>query len=126
MAGHSTYETTQPWVAYHYGLTHDGWWPPWNSTRVLGRARIIMECAVCGQREIASLRMPRFGPIPDRGRHPIRERFLFEHQHPDRPHPMSWDKPFLNPAAHEGGMDLDLLGMRLEAEINEPPEKPST
>ena len=36
----TTYEATRPWVTYTYGRTHDGWWPLWNSTRVLGRARI--------------------------------------------------------------------------------------
>jgi hypothetical protein len=115
----STYETTQPWICYTYGLTHDRWWPLWNSTRVLGRARIIMECAVCGHREIASLPIPRFGQVhkPATGRHPQRERFLAEHAHPDRGAPMSWAKPMLNPAAHPGGIDLDALAMRLEADL---------
>lgn len=117
----STYETTQPWVIYHYGRTHDRWWPPWNSTRVLGRARIVCECAVCGGREVVSFRIPRFGPVPvpESGRHPERERFLAEHVHPDRGAPMSWAKPLLNLAAHRGGMNLDALAMRLEADLNE-------
>ena len=116
---HETYETTQPWVIYSYGLTHDGWWPFWTSTHVLGRARIGMRCAVCGKREVASLRIPRFGqvPKPTSGRHPVRERFLAEHAHPGRPHPMSWAQPLANPAAHPDGLDLDLLAMRLEADI---------
>lgn len=37
-------ETGQPWVIYTYGRTHDGWWPLWSSTRVLGRARVGLEC----------------------------------------------------------------------------------
>jgi hypothetical protein len=32
---------------------------------------------------------------------------------------MSWAKPLANPAAHPGGLNLDLLGARLEADINE-------
>lgn len=119
--GYSTYETTQPWVAYHYGLTHDGWWPFWTSTRFLGRSKIGMECAVCGRYEVANMPIPRFGPVPapKSGRHPMRERFLAEHEHPDRGSPMSWAKPLLNPAAHKGGVDLDALAMRLEADMNE-------
>ena len=109
------FETPQPWVIYTYGLTHDGWWPIWNSTRVLGRSRIGLECCVCGHTEIATMRIPRFGPVPvpTSGRHPIRERFLAEHAHPDRGHPMSWMKPLRNPAF---GVDLDLLSMRLQAD----------
>ena len=115
----TTYETTQPWVVYHYGLTHDLWWPFWNSSRILGRARIGMECAVCGADEAVTLRIPRIGevPVPASGRHPAREAFLGKHSHPDRGHPMSWAKPLLNPEA-TGGIDLDLLGMRLQADVN--------
>lgn len=33
-------------------------------------------------------------------------------------HPMSWAKPLRNPAAHPSGrLDLDLLAMRLEADL---------
>ena len=115
-----TFEVTQPWVVYTYGLTHDGWWPLWNSTRVLGRARIVMECAVCGMRKIATIPMPRLGPVPQpaSGRHPIREQFLAEHVHPYRGAPMSWARPLLNPAAHLDGIDLTALAMRLEADLN--------
>jgi len=116
-----TAETTQPWVIYTYGLTHDLWWPLWNSTRVLGRMRIRLSCAVCGLDKVESLRIPRFGQVPEpaSGRHPARERFLAEHRHPDRGHPMSWAKPLLNLAAHPNGLDLDLLAMRLEGELND-------
>jgi hypothetical protein len=115
------YETTQPWVTYTYGLTHDRWWPLWNSTRVLGRCRIACTCMVCGDRTVLCLRIPRFGEIPEpaNGRHPAREKYLADHRHPDRGHPMSWALPMLNPAAHPSGLDLDLLGARLEADINE-------
>lgn len=113
----SKYEENQPWVVYHYGLTHDKWWPFWNSTRILGRGRIVMQCAVCGAEEIVSLKMPRFGPVPDQGKHPARVRFLLEHAHPDRGAPMSWVRPLLNPAAMPDGIDLSALAMRLEADM---------
>jgi hypothetical protein len=115
----STAEAEQPWVVYHYGLTHDRWWPLWTSTRLLGRAKIVMECAVCGDRKTASLKIPRFGRVPEpaTGRHPARERFLTEHAHPERGAPMSWAKPLLNPAAHPGGVSLDALAIRLQADL---------
>lgn len=121
MSGMSTFESTQPWVLYHYGFTHDAWWPFWNSTRVLGVAKILMECAVCGETKVARLRIPRFGPVPQpkSGRHPVRERFLAEHRHPDRGAPMSWARPLANLAMHPGGLDVDALAMRLEADLNE-------
>ena len=122
MTGMSTYEHTQPWVCYHYGLTHDGWWPFWSSTRFLGRSKIRMECCVCGKQEIATVPIPRWGPVPlpVSGRHPLRERFLVEHAHPDRGAPMSWARPLRNPAVFGAeGMPLDALAMRLEADINE-------
>lgn len=106
-----TYEVGQPWVIYRYGLTHDGWWPLWNSTRILGRARISVECAVCGNRRVLSIRMPRFGPVPPnpddpQGRHPLRVAYLAEHAHPDRQHPMTWARPLANPAALRGKTDV--------------------
>lgn len=117
-----TYETDQPWVTYHFGLTHDRWWPFWNSTRFLGYMRIGVACMVCGAEEVMKLRIPRISPVPEptSGRHPERERFLAEHAHPDRGHPMSWAVPLRNPAAHPGGVSLDQLGMRLEADLNNP------
>lgn len=115
----STYEVDQPWVVYHYGLTHDRWWPLKDSTRLLGKARIIMECAVCGIQEIATLPIPRFRKVVDEGPHPVRVRFLGQHTHPDRGAPMSWKRPLLNPEAHAAGIDLDALAMRLEADLNE-------
>jgi hypothetical protein len=117
-----TYETTQPWVCYRYGLTHDGYWPFWNSTRFLGVSKIEMECCVCGHREVARMKIPRWGevPVPKSGRHPVREAFLAAHAHPDRGHPMSWALPLRNPAAFgSGGIDLDLLAARLEADMND-------
>lgn len=110
---HSTYETEQPWVVYHY-LTTD------RRTRITGRSVIECECAVCGERRKVRIRIPRFGrvPAPVGGRHPERVRFLLDHLHRgEERHPMSWARPLLNLAAHQGGVDLDLLAMRLEAEL---------
>jgi hypothetical protein len=120
VSGQSTYETGQPWVAYHYGRTHDLWWPLWSSTRVLGRCCIVCQCAVCGDTTPIWLRIPRFGPIPEQGHHPKRLAYLKAHEHPDRGAPMSWKLPLLNPAAHPRGVDLDALAMRLEADMNDP------
>ena len=82
----TTYEATRPWVTYTYGRTHDGWWPLWNSTRVLGRARIGLACGRCGHSEVVSLRIPRFGPVPEPedGHHFERKRFLAAHTHDPR------------------------------------------
>lgn len=115
-------ETAQPWVIYTYGRTHDRWWPLWSSTRVLGRARIGMECCVCGHAEVVSLPMPRFGTVPEpaSGRHPARERFLAAHAHPGRGNPMSWARPLRNAAVFGlAGVDMDLLAMRLQADVAE-------
>ena len=114
-----TYEVEQPWVLYHYGITQDGFWPPWNSSRVLGRFKIIFECMVCGDRTVDWIRVPRFGKVPDRGYHPKRSAYLKAHAHPDRGAPMSWAMPLANLYAHPGGLNVDALAMRLEADLNE-------
>ncbi len=112
------YDADQPWVIYRYGATHDKWWPFWNSTRVLGFAKVECECAICGERHMVKARIPRFGdPNPGGQHHPERIKFLLAHLHRDQPHPMAWAKPLLNFAAHSGGIDLDLLAMRLEADL---------
>lgn len=110
MSGLTTYETEQPWVVYDY-LTTD------RRMRITGRSRIRCTCAICGQHEVLSLRIPRFAAIAEQGKHPQRIRFLLAHIHADRPHPLSWSMPLLNPAAHPGGIDLDLLAMRLQADL---------
>lgn len=108
-----TYEIEQPWVVYRY-LTTD------RRTRITGVMKIECECAVCGESKVLRLRIPRFGKIVDRGKHPARVRFLLDHLHRDSSkHPMAWARPLLNPAAHPGGIDFDLLAMRLEAELRE-------
>lgn len=115
-------EESTPWVIYQYGRTHDGYWPPWSSTHFTGRSRIGLECCVCGHREVVTLRIPRWGPVnPSNSYHPERTRFLNEHAHPDRGHPISWAKPMKNMNVFQpvGGLDLDLLGARLEADLNE-------
>lgn len=114
------YDTDLPWVVYTYGRIHDGFWPPWRSSRILGRAAVGCECAVCGKGEIIVVKLPRVGPV-DGSEHPQRTRFKLEHLHRDRPHAMSWARPLLNPAAHSGGIDLDLLAMRLQADLNQEP-----
>lgn len=108
------YDTDAPWVIWHF-LSTD------LRTRITGRSIIQMQCAVCGKRERLRFRIPRVGPVPlpKTGKHPVRLRFIRDHLHPDKGHPMSWAKPLLNPDAHRGGMDLNLLAMRLEADLNE-------
>lgn len=113
MTDYSTYEVDQPWVVYHYQTTD-------RRTRITGVAKIMCECAVCGERETIRFRIPRFGKIVDRGKHPERIRFLLAHVHKDSAtHPMAWARPLLNPAAYPGGLDLDLLAMRLEADLRD-------
>jgi len=118
-------EETQPWVIYAYGRTHDKWWPIWSSTRLLGIARIGLECMVCGTQEVATLSIPRVGRVPEpvSGRHEARERFLVEHAHPDRGHPMSWVRPLRNLNAHAGGLNIEQFAMRLETDLNHPDAK---
>lgn len=119
IVSYDTYEVGQPWVIYRYGRTHDGWWPPLSSTRVMGRAKIDVECAICGNRSVLTFRMPRFGPIPPntgdpQGRHPARVAYLKAHAHPDRKHPITWAKPLANPAALQGKTDvLDVIKRRV-------------
>jgi hypothetical protein len=112
-------ERSEPWIVYTYGRTHDRWWPLSRSTRILGRGAIGMTCAVCGERKTAVIRIKRFGPLPDAPYHSERVRFLLKHLHADRPHPAAWAQPMLNLGAHNGGVDLDLLAMRLEADLRE-------
>jgi hypothetical protein len=78
--------------------------------------------AVCGVREVAAIRIPRVGKVtpPASGKDPQREDFLRRHAHPERGHPMSWQLPLLNPAVMDG-LDLDLLVMRLRADLRENP-----
>lgn len=103
-----TYETDAPWVTWTW-LSTD------RETRFTGRMRMLLT------RETIRVRIPRFGrvPEPEGGIHPARHEAKERHAHPDRGHPMSWALPLRNIAAHEGGMNLDLLGLRLEADVNE-------
>lgn len=108
-----TYEVDQPWVVYTY-LTTD------RRTRFTGLAKIECRCAICGERKVLKLRIPRVGSVdrPADSKHPQHIRFLIAHLHLDRPHPMGWAQPLLNPATHPGGFDLALLAMRLETDLN--------
>jgi hypothetical protein len=115
------FEASQPWVVYRYGRTHDRWWPPWTSSRVLGRAHIECMCAVCGTRQIVTLRLPRFGPVPAPpiqadgvARDAARQRFLDRHTHPDRGDPAFWAMPLLNPAIQP---DMGNLAARLDSDL---------
>lgn len=109
-----TYETTAPWVTWTW-LSSD------RETRITGRMRHKLTCCVCGKREIVRTPIPRWGPItpPPGGVHPSRLAAVERHAHPDRGHPMSWAIPLRNPGAHRGGLDLDLMAMRLQADVDE-------
>lgn len=103
-------ETTQPWVIYVYGLTHDLWWPPWSSTRVLGYAKIECQCCICGDRTVLKIPLPRFGNIVDRGHHPKRRAYLEQHRHPlQQRAPETWVWPLRNMNALSGADALDIM-----------------
>jgi hypothetical protein len=112
--GAERYDTDQPWICWQF-LSPDA------RTRITGRSAIRMDCCVCGAIQISHIRIPRFGPVPvpPGGRHAERLRFMLDHLHPDKGHPMSWAKPLRNPFAQKSGLDLNLLAMRLEADLNE-------
>lgn len=106
------YDTDQPWICWWF-LSTD------RETRLTGRSRVEISCCVCGKRETLRIKLPRFGtvPIPPGGRHAERLRFMLAHLHPDRGHQMSWAKPLMNPWPN-GGIDTELLAMRLQADLN--------
>jgi hypothetical protein len=112
--GAERYDTDQPWICWRF-LSTDA------RTRITGHSTVLMDCCVCGRREKVRIRISRFGPVPmpPGGRHVERLRFMLAHLHPDRGHPMSWAKPLRNVAAMGGKIDLNLLAMRLEADLNE-------
>lgn len=97
-----TYEVGSPWVTYHY-LTTDA------QTRITGRSRIRLACAICGHEETLTLRIPRVGPVPEPkgGRHPKRVEFVRAHQHTadERRDRTTWAKPLRN-IAGLGSVDL--------------------
>lgn len=104
--GYQSCDLTQPWIIYHAGRTHERLWPIWSSARLRCHTRITLECCVCGQRQAASLPVPRLLPI---GEHPEPRAFLAEHAHPDRGHPMSWVRPLANVDSFRraGGADVE-------------------
>lgn len=108
----TTVEVTQPWVTYTYGRTHDKFFPPWNSTRILGRACIVAHCFVCGTTTPLWMKIPRFKPIPDRGYHPVRVAYLQQHRHGRPTGPVdttSHARTTLGELADELGIDMDSL-----------------
>jgi hypothetical protein len=117
-AGH--YDTAMPWICWWF-LSKD------REVRFTGRSRIELRCAVCGTRKRIKIRIPRFGAVnPERREHPARIAFKLAHLHRDsKRHPMAWAEPLLNPAAHVGDLDLDLdlLAMRLEADLRDARER---
>lgn len=102
-----TAEPDMPWLVYTYGRVHDGWWPLWRSSRLLGRTAIGTDCAICGESAVAVIRLPRYGPVSAGPGGPPAERlrFLRAHVHEDRAEPTGWT------------VDRDALAMRLEAEL---------
>lgn len=116
-ARRETYEVDAPWITWTW-LSTD------RETRFTGRMRMRMICCVCGKHEMIRPRIPRFGPVPvpKGGRHPERIKAIQRHLHPGKGHPMSWALPLRNWDAHgAAGIDVDLLAMRLEADLNEAP-----
>jgi hypothetical protein len=111
--GSERYDTDQPWICWTF-LSTDA------RTRITGRSVVLMDCCVCGQKRKVRIRIPRVGPVPDNGKHVERLRFMRDHLHPEKPHPITWAKPLRNLAVFgTGGLDLDLLAMRLEADLKE-------
>lgn len=108
-----TYEIGQPWVTYHY--PHDDQ----QATRRGLFALVNMRCLVCGGTEEWKVRWGQQRKIKHdhRGYAMERVKFLADHAHPDRGHPMSWALPLANVAAHENGLDVGLLAMRVEADL---------
>lgn len=108
-----TYEVGQPWVTYHY---------PYDDRQATLRglfALVEMSCLVCGGTEEWKVRWGQQRKIKHdhRGYAMERVKFLADHAHPDRGHPMSWAKPLGNVAAHEHGLDAGMLAMRIEADL---------
>ncbi len=97
-----TYEVGSPWITYHY-LTTD------RQTRITGRSKILLACAICGHEEVLTLRIPRIGPVPTPkgGRHEKRVEFVRTHQHTadQRRDRKTWAKPLRNLA----GLDPQVM-----------------
>lgn len=110
---YETYEVEQPWVIYTYPYTDA------ECDRRGLLAHVVMECIVCGDTEDWTVKAGEEPKPQVNGYAAERVDFLLTHRHPDRGSPMSWARPLRNVAAHPGGMDVDALAMRLEADINE-------
>lgn len=110
--GAERYDTDAPWICWRF-LTTDA------RTRITGRMVVLMDCCVCGETRKLRLKIPRVGDTTTQGKHPARAQFILDHLHPDKGHPMSWAKPLRNPFGISGSIDLDLLAMRLQADLQE-------
>jgi hypothetical protein len=101
-----TYEVGSPWITYHY-LTTD------RQTRITGRSKILLACAICGHEEVLTLRIPRVGPVPTPkgGRHEKRVEFVRAHQHTadERRDRRTWAKPLRNPAGLDVGTMVEIV-----------------
>jgi hypothetical protein len=113
---YETFEESQPWLVYSYFV------PGWV-VRILGRGCIRLECSICGVVEWPTLRIPRWGPITDRGRHPARVRFMADHEHPGvRNNALSWERPLRNPSALREGDIEDVMEVAVHRARRAAPE----
>jgi hypothetical protein len=71
--------------------------------------RMKLTCCICGEREIIRIPIPRFGPVPDRGRHPVRVDAIERHAHPGLRNPLDWALPLRNMGAWAGGVPLSVF-----------------
>jgi hypothetical protein len=111
-----TYEVGSPWVTYHYQTTD-------AQTRITGRSKILLACAICGHEEVLTLRIPRVGPVPEPqgGRHPDRVAFVRAHQHTgeERRDRTTWAKPLRNPAGLNLGDLADIVTDALNRDLGD-------
>lgn len=102
MTQFQTAETTQPWVIYTYPRSD-------AEADRLGKALIVIECAVCGEVEHCEFPLPtaeECAKIEPGYKHPLRVAFLAKHTHRPLPHALTWAKPLLNVAAHNETLDV--------------------
>jgi hypothetical protein len=99
---YQTYEHSQPWVVYTYPRTD-------AEADRLGEALIVMQCAVCGEREEWRAPLPsaeECARIPADHKPQARIDFLVKHNHRPLPHALTWALPLLNVAAHNETLDV--------------------
>ncbi len=91
-------EASQPWVTWTY--FRPDWW-----TRIFGKSQVKALCCICGHREVVTVKIPRFGRVPEPagGRHPVRVKFCDQHRHPlQQRAPETWAMPLHNLNAISG------------------------